>query len=110
MKLYLGNLSYDVTEEDLEAALRQFGQIESVTIIKDKFSGRSKGFGFAQMASRTEAQAAIDGLNGKELKGRALKVNEARAQSQTRGGKGAPGGRGGYKRGGDDRGRSGRDR
>jgi len=101
MKLYLGNLSYEVTEEDLKAALNPFGQVESVTIIKDKFSGRSKGFGFAQMASRSEAQAAIDGLNGKELKGRALNVNEARAQSQSRGNKGGSGGRGGYNRGGD---------
>lgn len=110
MKLYLGNLSYGVTEADLKAELSQFGQIESVAIIKDKFSGRSKGFGFVEMASRTEAQAAIDGLNGKEFKGRALKVNEARAQSQGRGGKGAPGGRGGYNRGRNDRGRPGRGR
>lgn len=98
MKIYLGNLSYDVTEEDLKTALAPFGQVESVTIINDKYSGRSKGFGFAQMASRAEAQAAIDGLNGKELKGRALNVNEARAQSPNRGNKSAGGGRGGYHR------------
>lgn len=101
MKIYLGNLSYEVTEEDLMTALGQFGQVESVTIIKDKYSGRSKGFGFAEMASRTEAQAAIEGLNGKELKGRALNVNEARPQSQSRGNRGGSGGKGGYSRGGD---------
>jgi cold-inducible RNA-binding protein len=106
MKIYIGNLSYEVTEDDLRAALGQFGQVESVSIINDKFSGRSKGFGFAEMASQTEAEAAIEGLNGKELKGRAMKVNEARAQSQSRGGgRGGPsGGRGGYNRGGDGRG------
>jgi cold-inducible RNA-binding protein len=110
MKIYLGNLSYEVTEDDLKAALSQFGQVESVTIINDKFSGRSKGFGFAEMASSSEAQAAIDGLNGKELKGRAMKVNEARAKPQGRGGRDGSGGRGGYNRGGDGRNRSGRGR
>lgn len=101
MKIYLGNLSYDVTEEDLRTALGQFGQVESVTIINDRSTGRSKGFGFAEMASRDEAQAAIEGLNGKELKGRALNVNEARPQTQSRGSRGASGGRGGQNRGGD---------
>jgi len=67
-------LSYEVTEEDLRLALEQFGQVESATIIKDKHSGQSKGFGFVEMASKAEGQSAIDGLNGKELKGRALKV------------------------------------
>jgi len=102
MKIYLGNLSYDVTEEDLRTALSQFGEVESVSIINDRSTGRSKGFGFAQMDSRDEAQAAIEGLNGKELKGRALNVNEARPQSQSRGGRGASGGggRGGHNRGG----------
>ncbi|OGQ90632.1 MAG: RNA-binding protein, partial [Deltaproteobacteria bacterium RIFOXYC2_FULL_48_10] len=78
MKLYLGNLSYEVTEDDLRQALEAFGQVESVTILKDRDSGRPKGFGFAEMASKEEGQAAIEGLNGKELKGRALNVNEAR--------------------------------
>ena len=104
MKIYLGNLPYEVTEEDLRTALSQFGQVDSVTIITDKYSGRSKGFGFAEMASRTEGQAAIDSLNGKELKGRALNVNEARPKSQSRGN------RGGYNRGGGGWERSGRDR
>jgi len=97
MKIYVGNLSYEVTEEDLRLALEQFGQVESATIIKDKHSGQSKGFGFVEMASKAEGQSAIDGLNGKELKGRALNVNEARPRTENRGGRGGQGGaRGGY--------------
>ncbi len=88
MKIYVGNLSYEVTEEDLRLALEEFGQVETVNIIKDKYSGRSKGFGFAEMASKDEAQAAIEGLNGKELKGRALNVNEARPRPEGRGDRG----------------------
>jgi cold-inducible RNA-binding protein len=110
MKIYLGNLSYDVTEEDLKIALSQFGQVESVSIISDKYSGRSKGFGFAEMASQTEAQAAIENLNGKEFKGRALNVNEARPQSQSRGSRSGSGGRGGHNRGGGGWGRPGQNR
>lgn len=98
MKLYIGNLSYEVTEEDLKLALEPFGKVESVTLIKDKFSGQSKGFGFVEMSSKAEGQAAIDGLNEKELKGRALTVNEARPR--TEGG----GSRGGYSGGGGSRG------
>ncbi|MCK9554723.1 RNA-binding protein [bacterium] len=78
MKIYVGNLSYEATEEDLRSAFEPFGQVDSATIINDKYSGRSKGFGFVEMGSQSEAQAAIDGLNGKDLKGRALNVNEAR--------------------------------
>ncbi len=104
MKIYVGNLSYEVTEEDLRLALEQFGQVESATIIKDKYSGRSKGFGFVEMASKAEGQSAIDGLNGKELKGRTLNVNEARPRTESRGSGGGyggdrggqGGGRGGY--------------
>jgi cold-inducible RNA-binding protein len=109
MKIYVGNLSYEVTEEDLRLALEQFGQVESVTIIKDKYSGQSKGFGFVEMASKAEGQSAIDGLNGKELKGRALNVNEARPRTESRGGRGGGGGRGGYGggRGGQGGGRGG---
>lgn len=105
MKIYLGNLSYDVTEDDLKTALNPFGQVDSVAIITDKYSGRSKGFGFAEMASRTEGQAAIEGLNGKELKGRALNVNEARPKPQGRGNRGGHnrGGGGGWGRPGRDR-------
>jgi cold-inducible RNA-binding protein len=96
MKIYVGNLSYDVTEEDLRMALEEFGQVESATIIKDKHTGQSKGFGFVEMASKAEGQSAIDGLNGKELKGRALNVNEARPRTESRGsGGGYGGGRGG---------------
>jgi len=96
MKLYVGNLSNEVTEEDLRLALEQFGQVESATIIKDRDSGRSKGFGFVEMASKAEGQSAIDGLNGKELKGKALNVNEARPKTENRGSRGGfGGGRGG---------------
>ena len=107
MKIYVGNLSYEITEQDLRLALEQFGQVESATIIKDKYSGQSKGFGFVEMASKAEGQAAIDGLNGKELKGRALNVNEARPRNETRGGgRGFSGGRGyGGGRGGQGGGR-----
>jgi len=104
MKIYVGNLSYEVTEEDLRLAVEEFGQVESATIIKDKYSGQSKGFGFVEMASKDEGQAAIDGLNGKELKGRALKVNEARPRTESRGSRGGGGYGGG--RGGQGGGRS----
>ena len=86
MNIYVGNLSYEITEEDLRLAFEQFGAVESVKIIKDKFSGQSKGFGFVEMTSRAEGQSAIDGLSGKEKKGRTLKVNEARPRSEKRGG------------------------
>jgi cold-inducible RNA-binding protein len=97
MKIYAGNLSSEVTEEDLRLALEQFGQVESATIIKDKRSGQSKGFGFVEMASKAEGQSAIDGLNGKELKGKTLSVNEARPRTENR--RGSGGGYGGGKRG-----------
>jgi len=90
MKIYVGNLSYEVTEDDLRSTFEPFGQVDSVNIIKDQYSGRSKGFGFVEMASAEEAKAAINDLNGKELKGRTLNVNEARPR--TEGGRG--GGRG----------------
>lgn len=95
-KLYIGNLSFKVTEEELEQKLAEFGQVESVKIITDRDTGQSKGFGFVEMSSDAEARAAIDGLNGKDLGGRALKVNEARPQERgPRGGGGGPGGGGG---------------
>ena len=103
MNIYVGNLSYDMAEENLRQVFEQFGAVESVNIIKDKFSGQSKGFGFVVMPSATEGQSAIDGLNGKERNGRALKVNEARPPSDKRGGKGGFGGGGGGKRAGDER-------
>ncbi len=104
MNIYVGNLSYEVTEEDLKQAFETFGQVESVNIIKDKFSGRSKGFGFVQMPDKANAQSAINELNGKELKGRTLNVNEARPRTESRGGRGGygggRGGRGGGRQGG----------
>ena len=97
MNIYVGNLSFETTEGDLRQAFEAFGQVTSATIIKDKYSGESRGFGFVEMPTKTEAQAAIDGLNGKELKGRTLNVNEARPRSEGRRG---GGGGGGGKRGG----------
>ena len=84
MNIYVGNLSYEVTEEDLQKAFESFGQIESVKIIKDNFSGRSKGFGFVEMPKNADAQSAINDLNGTELKGRPLKVNTARPRNENR--------------------------
>ena len=104
MKIYVGNMSYEVQEDDLRQAFSEFGQVDSVTIIIDKYSGRSKGFGFVEMSSKEAGQAAIEGLNGKDLKGRALNVNEARPQEkrESRGGSGG-GGRGGFGGGGGGR-------
>ncbi len=98
MKIYVGNMSYETTEEDLKLACEEFGKVESATIIKDKFSGEPKGFGFVEMSSVAEGQAAIDGLNGKELNGRELKVNEARPRTENF--RGGQGGFGGGKKGG----------
>ena len=102
MNIYVGNLSYEVTEEDLKEAFEAFGEVEIVKIIKDNYSGRSKGFGFVEMPNNSDAQSAIDGLNDKELKGRALKVNTARPRTENRGGSGGFGGgrRGGREGGG----------
>ena len=94
MNIYVGNLSYNVSEEDLKTAFEAFGQVTSASIIKDKFSGQSKGFGFVEMPSKEEAQAAITGMNGKEMKGRTLNVNEARPRSDDRRGGGGGGGGG----------------
>ena len=102
MKIYAGNLSYQVPEDDLRQAFESFGQVESAAIIKDKYSGQSKGFGFIEMPSKAEAQSAIDGLNGKELKGRTLNVNEARPRTESRGGRGGRGGGRGGRGGGRD--------
>jgi len=90
MNIYVGNLSREVTDEDLRQAFEAFGQVTSAKIVTDKFSGASRGFGFVEMPAKTEAQAAITGLNGKELKGQGLTVNEARPRSE--------GGRGGGRR------------
>ena len=92
MNIYVGNLSREVTEEDLRQAFEAFGQVTSAKIITDKFSGESRGFGFVEMPTKAEAQSAIDGLNGKELKGQTLNVNEARPRSEGRRGGGRRGG------------------
>ena len=86
MKIYVGNLSFDVTEEELRTEFAAFGKVESVSIIKDKYSGRAKGFAFVEMPSVSEGQAAITGLNGKNIKDRTLNVNDARPRSEERGG------------------------
>jgi RNA recognition motif-containing protein len=86
MNIYVGNLPREATEEDLRQAFGAFGQVTSVKIITDKFSGDARGFGFVEMSSSAEAQSAISGLDGKDLKGRALKVNEARPRRDDRGG------------------------
>jgi cold-inducible RNA-binding protein len=78
MNIYVGNLTYDVTEADLRAAFEAFGAVASVRLIKDQVSGQAKGFGFVEMASTSEAQAAINALHGKDLLGRTLNVSEAR--------------------------------
>jgi RNA recognition motif-containing protein len=98
-KLYCGNLSYGVTSSDLEQLFSQFGSVESAQVITDRDTGRSKGFGFVEMASDAEAQAAIDGLNEQEHEGRPLTVNEAKPR-ENRGGGGGRGGYGGGRGGG----------
>lgn len=95
MNLYVGNLAFQTNEDELRAAFAEFGQIDSVTIIRDKFSGDSRGFGFVEMPDREAALAAISGLAGKEVGGRAITVNEARPrdESRPRGGGRSGGGR-----------------
>jgi len=90
VNIYVGNLSYEVTEKDLKTAFEDYGQVESANVVQDKYSGRSRGFGFVEMSSETEGQSAIDGLNGKELKGRAMKVNKARPRSDSNRGRRGP--------------------
>ncbi len=107
MNLYVGNLLFDVSESDLREAFEQFGEITEVRLIMDKYSGKSKGFGFIEMPSKDEAEKAIEEMNGKEFKGRALSVNEAKPKTD-RGGRGGRGG--GRSSGGGRRGGGGRDR
>ena len=95
-KLYVGNLPYSVSDSTLEQLFGQFGTVQSAQVIMDRDTGRSKGFGFVEMGSDQEAQAAITGMNGKEIDGRSLTVNEARPKE----GGGGGGGRGGYGGGG----------
>ena len=101
MNIYVGNLSRDVTEDDLRQAFEAFGQVNSATIIKDRFSGESRGFGFVEIPSKNEAQTAITEMNGKDLKGRTINVNEARPKTDRGGGgrrRGGFGGGGGGRR------------
>ena len=105
-KLYVGNLSFKTTGDDLRAHFSQAGTVESASIIEDRETGRSRGFGFVEMASAEDAAAAIEKFNGKELDGRALTVNEAKPKTD-RGGGGGRGGYGGGGGGGRDRDRGG---
>jgi RNA recognition motif-containing protein len=92
MNIYVGNLSFSVTEDELRSAFQAFGTVEKASVISDKMSGQSRGFGFVEMPNRDEAIKAIESLNGKDLKGRNMKVNEAQPRPQGGGG----GGRGGF--------------
>jgi RNA recognition motif-containing protein len=105
MNIYVGNLSYEVTEEDLKKAFEVFGGVDTVKVIKDNYTGRSKGFGFVEMPDKAEAQSAIEGLNGKDLKGRSLNISQARPRSEGRRTGATTGGprRGGGRRGGGQR-------
>jgi RNA recognition motif-containing protein len=94
VNIYVGNLSREVSEDELRKAFEAFGQVTSVNVIKDRYSGESRGFGFVEMATKTEAQAAINGLNGTSLKERTLSVSEARPR--TEGGGRRPFGGGGF--------------
>ena len=106
-KLYVGNLAYSVRDDSLQAAFSEFGTVTSAKVMMDRETGRSKGFGFVEMGSDAEAQAAINGMNGQALEGRPLVVNEARPREERPGGfGGGGGGRGGYGGGGGGGGRS----
>lgn len=96
MNIYVGNLAREVTEDDLREAFEAFGQVSTATIIKDKFTGESRGFGFVEMPSKNEAQTAITEMNEKDLKGRTINVNEARPKTDRGGGGGGRRGGGGF--------------
>lgn len=98
-KLYVGNLPYSVSDSELQKMFEAHGEVQSAQVIMDRDTGRSKGFGFVEMSNANEAQAAIEALNGQDVNGRALTVNEARPK-EDRGGGGGGGGRGGYGGGG----------
>lgn len=104
MNIYVGNLSYDMTEEDLRKEFEAFGKVDSVSIIKDKFTDKSRGFAFVEMSGSEEGKAAIAAINGKDVKGRALNVSEARPRGEGRTGGGGGGDRRGGGGGGRDRG------
>lgn len=96
MNIYVGNLSLDASEEDLRQAFEAFGQVETAKIITDKYSGQSRGFGFVEMPATEEAQSALDGLNGTDLKGQELRLEEARPRPERRRGEGGRGGPRGF--------------
>jgi RNA recognition motif-containing protein len=96
MKIHVGNLSDEISEDDIRQAFEKSGEVESVTITKNKYNGQSKTFAFVVMKSNEEGQSAIDSRDGKELKGRTLKVGEALSDTEGHGGKGGSGGKGGF--------------
>lgn len=96
--IYVGNLSYDATEQDVRSAFEQYGQVSSVSIVMDRDTGRSRGFAFVEMQSANEAKQAIEGLNLQDIAGRKVTVNEARPRTDNRGGGGGGGGHGGPRR------------
>jgi len=100
MNIYVGNLSFSVSETDLREAFAAYGQVATASIIKDKFSGESRGFGFVEMPAKEEAEKAIAALNGKDLKGRTMTVNEAKPRTDRPRTGGGGGGRGGFGGGG----------
>jgi RNA recognition motif-containing protein len=100
MKLYVGNLAFQTSSEDLQQLFTQAGTVESATVVEDRDTGRSRGFGFVEMSSKEEGQAAIAQFNGKEINGRSLTVNEARPREDRGGRGGGGGGRGGFGGGG----------
>ena len=95
MNIYVGNLSFEVTDDDLRQIFSAYGEVESASVVKDRFSGESRGFGFVEMPAKKDADAAIAGLNGTEQKGRTITVNEAKPKAPKSGGGGGGGGRGG---------------
>jgi RNA recognition motif-containing protein len=103
MKLYVGNLAFQTSSEDLQQLFAQAGTVESASVVEDRETGRSRGFGFVEMSSKEEGEKAIEEFNGKEVNGRNLNVNEAKPR-EDRGGGGGGGGRGGYGGGGGGRG------
>jgi RNA recognition motif-containing protein len=99
MNIYVGNLPWDLTEEDLREAFAAFGEVETAKLVTDRETGKARGFGFVEMPNKDEGTAAISGLNEKDLKGRSIKVNEARPRTENR----RPGGGGGFGGGGGGR-------
>jgi RNA recognition motif-containing protein len=102
MNIYVGNLSYDATDDELQELFAEFGEVSSASVIQDRESGRSRGFGFVEMPNDAEAQAAINALNGRDVQGRSLRVNEARPREER------PRGNGGFRSSGNQRGGGGR--